>query len=196
MTTAFRGQRPLAPTRQRLQTNHCTNQVRWTQEDDQLLLRLVPEQPTPNWTLILGHFPEKTSQQVIERWERVIDPSLIKGSWTREEDETIIEFVRTHGSRDWSQLSELLPGRIGKQCRERWTNNLDPALSHAPWTQNEDAVLTELHKRFGNAWVQIAQLMPGRSDNTVKNRWHLIVRKSDRIGNKLLGSAKVREKGQ
>jgi hypothetical protein len=49
----------------------------------------------------------------------VLNPSLTKGSWTREEDQIIIDFVKENGSKRWQKVSTLLPGRIGKQCRER-----------------------------------------------------------------------------
>jgi hypothetical protein len=172
MTESPVPQSPLAPTRQRFQTNKCTKRVRWTKEEDARLSRLLTPDTPPNWTEIFSHFPGKSPQQVTERWEKVLDPNLVKGSWRREEDATIIEFVRTHGCGDWSKLSELLPGRIGKQCRERWRNHLDPTLTHTPWTPQEDATLIELHRRHGNAWVRIAECMPGRSDNAVKNRWN------------------------
>jgi hypothetical protein len=36
-----------------------------------------------------------------------------------QEDDCIIEFVKTHGCKRWSLIARSLPGRIGKQCRER-----------------------------------------------------------------------------
>jgi hypothetical protein len=102
----------------------------------------------------------------------VLDPSLLKGSWTRTEDEAIIKFVAQNGTKSWAKLSELLPGRIGKQCRERWFNALDPSLNRGPWTPQEDRILMQLHQRFGNRWAKIGGLMPTRSQNALKNRWH------------------------
>ena len=43
-----------------------------------------------------------------------------KGPWSAEEDATIISLVAKYGARKWSLVAANLPGRIGKQCRERW----------------------------------------------------------------------------
>lgn len=36
-----------------------------------------------------------------------------------QEDEAIIHLVNKYGAKKWSLIAEALPGRIGKQCRER-----------------------------------------------------------------------------
>ena len=39
--------------------------------------------------------------------------------WTTEEDEKMISLVAKYGTRRWSVVGDHLPGRNGKQCRER-----------------------------------------------------------------------------
>jgi hypothetical protein len=51
--------------------------------------------------------------------KKVLNPELVKGPWTAEEDAKVIDLVNTHGAKKWSLISSCLPGRIGKQCRER-----------------------------------------------------------------------------
>ena len=168
---------PIAPTRNRSRTNGPSRNQKWTPEEDALLAKIVQGSESVNWKAAEAQFPGKTSQQIFERWTKVLDPTLLKGSWTREEDEMIITFVRTYGCRSWTKLAKMLPGRIGKQCRERWMSHLNPDISRGPWTPAEDYQLLVLHEQFGNSWSKIAALMPTRADNMIKNRWYSTISK-------------------
>lgn len=87
--------------------------------------------------------------QCLHRWQKVLDPALCKGPWTPEaraaaavaagrgragwrqrltpprpppppqEDVKILAFVKQYGVKSWAKIAGQLPGRIGKQCRER-----------------------------------------------------------------------------
>jgi myb proto-oncogene protein len=44
---------------------------------------------------------------------------MIKGPWTEDEDAKLKMLVEKQGASNWSEIATHLPGRIGKQCRER-----------------------------------------------------------------------------
>jgi len=46
-------------------------------------------------------------------WQ-VLQPGLVKGPWTKEEDQIITDCIEA-GVTKWSEIAERIPGRIGKQ---------------------------------------------------------------------------------
>lgn len=114
-----------------------------------------------------------------------------RSTWEEEEDRLLFDLVLQHGISSWTKIANHINRevhaevavRLGKHCRERWYNHLNPELnsnfhSEADWSRQEDLKLIKLQLDMGNCWSKIAKEMTGRTENNVKNRWHSLIRKT------------------
>lgn len=103
---------------------------------------------------------------------------LRRGPWTVDEDLTLMNYIANHGEGRWNSLARSAGlKRTGKSCRLRWLNYLRPDVRRGNITLEEQLLILELHSRWGNRWSKIAQHLPGRTDNEIKNYWRTRVQK-------------------
>ena len=143
----------------------------WTKVESEQLEKLVLKHNGKNWKEIARHFVNRDAAQCHRHWTLVLHPSVGRGCWTTEEDNKLLELVKKYGPK-WTLLAEHIPNRTRKRCRERYINYLDPNLIHGEWTAKEDKILLTKQEELGNQWTKISESLPGRSVNSIKNRYH------------------------
>uniref|UniRef100_A0A453JYL8 Uncharacterized protein n=1 Tax=Aegilops tauschii subsp. strangulata TaxID=200361 RepID=A0A453JYL8_AEGTS len=112
------------------------------------------------------------------RHEEEAAEEIRRGPWTVEEDLTLVNYIADHGDGRWNSLARAAGlKRTGKSCRLRWLNYLRPDVKRGNFTADEQLLILDLHSRWGNRWSKIAQHLPGRTDNEIKNYWRTRVQK-------------------
>ncbi|PGH16051.1 hypothetical protein AJ79_02031 [Helicocarpus griseus UAMH5409] len=99
-------------------------------------------------------------------------PVQRRGPWVPEEDQTLLQLVRSQGPNNWVRISQHMQYRSPKQCRERFHQNLKPTLNHEPISAEEGMMIERMVHEMGKRWAEIARRLGNRSDNAVKNWWN------------------------
>ena len=144
--------------------------VNWTKEEDEILIQKTIEHNYKNWSAVASFIPGRTAIQCSARYKR-IQPGLIKGAWTPEEDQELLRLYKYYG-KNWSNISRSMPQRTGKQIRDRFLNALDDNLKKEKFSDDEDRKVLKWYKVYGNSWSKIAKKIKGRTGDMVKNRFY------------------------
>jgi myb proto-oncogene protein len=95
-----------------------------------------------------------------------------KHFFTTSEDILLLEIMQNQSFISWEDVAEKIPERSQKQCRDRWLNYLAPWIKKEDWTKEEDDIIIQNVQQNGTKWSKLTKLIPGRTDNGIKNRWY------------------------
>ncbi|TYH98359.1 hypothetical protein ES332_A12G304700v1 [Gossypium tomentosum] len=150
------------------------NRNPWTAEEDKNILLIVQEMGIDNWfDIAVSLGSNRTPFQCLARYQRSLNPCILKREWTEEEDDQLRIAVEVFGESDWQSVASTLKGRTGTQCSNRWKKSLHPTRQRVGrWTRDEDKCLKVAVLLFGpKNWRKIAEVVPGRTQVQCRERW-------------------------
>ena len=93
----------------------------WTPEEDERLITGIQLHGYDNWPMVANYVGGgRTRSQCSQRWHRVLDPKIAKCNWSREEEEKLIEAIKSYGTKSWTRISSEMGNRSDVQCRFRY----------------------------------------------------------------------------
>uniref|UniRef100_A0A182RFZ0 snRNA-activating protein complex subunit 4 n=1 Tax=Anopheles funestus TaxID=62324 RepID=A0A182RFZ0_ANOFN len=176
----------------------------WTQEEDDLLLRLVNENRIGNhiiWNKIVERMPYRNKVQVYHRYKYTLLRPLRGAKFTAEEDCVITAYVQQFGDDFKFFPEDLLPGRTTKQIRARYMNTLRFVNTHVGWSLDEDkrlmSYIAEHLTEEGPgkiSWAECSKHLGNHSRLSCRTRYYTIEKFLERNPNATLESVPRREK--
>jgi hypothetical protein len=155
-----------------------------TLEEEAKLIAAVAKRGK-DWVAVAALVPGRTNSQCCATWTDRVDPTTSKGKkkitgrWTVEEIQKLVADAVKRCGKDWVAVAALVPGRRNSQCCSTWTFRVDPNVDRThggtgKWQQKEDAKLIDAVKKFGNDWVAVVTLVPGRTNEQCARRWSVV----------------------
>ena len=152
---------------------HITS--KWTNNEYTSLIDLV-QNNGEDWQTISNTIKNKTPFQCMQKFKNS-QRSAKKGNWLKKEDTILLTWVKKYGATKWTECSKLIKGRCGKQCRERWVNILNPKVKKGNWSSEEQNNIFNNLSVFFTSWSSMSKLLPGRTENSIKNYFYSSVRR-------------------
>ncbi|GAB2269943.1 hypothetical protein Dimus_004861 [Dionaea muscipula] len=156
----------------------------WTTLDDKKLLRTVEQKGIHNWIdIAVSLQTNRTPFQCLARYQRSLNASIIKSSWTADEDDLLRSAVDDFGESNWQAVASAMEGRTGTQCSNRWKKAIHPTIEKkGHWARDEDMRMKIGMAIIGPKWHKIAKFVPGRTQAQCRDRWVNILDPSVKTG--------------
>jgi len=162
----------------RINTKRDSVHGKWTEEEDEKLRCIIDASKIAEfipWSKVASHFPNRTHHQIYNRWVNCLNPKIIKGRFSPQEDLLIVSGIEVFGV-TFKELASLLNNRTSSQIRERYERHLLPKTAKTgTWSLNEDENLVSLVEKYGEGkWVTISKELKTRSRTQCRQRYGFI----------------------
>mmetsp|Transcript_17353 Transcript_17353/g.22860 ORF Transcript_17353/g.22860 Transcript_17353/m.22860 type:complete len:464 (+) Transcript_17353:274-1665(+) len=178
-----------------------TRKDSWTKEEERRLLILVIKYKEHHWEQIAMELnsPGKGPLQCLRHYQRSLNPRITRKEWTAKEELKLMELVEIYGKK-WTRVAAEMDGRKSEQCRQRWrilsqyesiTKNGSPKNARGAkrgregitkWTADEERRLCLAVRACGTKWIEVAQFLPGRTDQQCREKWIYVLNPDQKKG--------------
>jgi myb proto-oncogene protein len=156
-------------------TKEVSKRIRWTKEEDNLLIKIVNNNPKRCWKTISSFFENKSKKQCFSRFKRLL-PEPCRDIWTPEEDDKIVNLVAVYG-KCWTEISKHFTLKSSRRIRSRYLNVLDRNLNRSKFSEEEDKLIASLYIKYGPRWAYICKFFTMRTPDMIKNRFYSHIKK-------------------
>lgn len=159
----------------------------WTPDEDLAIINWVKLNGPAKWSLLQRtHLPHRCGKQLRERWVNILSPSIqIHGASTVESMlNKNINGQNDEESQNFEKIKKKNHLNINSNNKKKVNKDLissSQPISNSQWTQEDDDLIYQLFQLYGPKWKKIASMFNGRSENSIKNRWHSIKNQKSRI---------------
>lgn len=95
----------------------------WSVQEDKLLTEWVNKNGPRKWNQCCEYIHGRSGKQCREHWNNCLNPGLIKGEWTAEEDFLIMHFYQKYNG-SWKKIVNLFNGRTENSIKNRFFSQL------------------------------------------------------------------------
>jgi hypothetical protein len=95
-----------------------SSRKKWNRNEDISLIELT-ERLGFKWELLVNSFPNRTAEELRDRYEKKLDPRLKRCKFEKEEDELIIKLYEEYGSQ-WNEIAKYFKDRSSSMIKNRF----------------------------------------------------------------------------
>lgn len=145
---------------------------RWTEEESDLLERLVMKYGEENMATVANLMATRTKRQCLERWRWQL-ANIKKGRFSSEEDRLILDAVKKYGE-NFAVICKVTGiERTPRHVSQHYNTILNPSIDRSPWTEEEEEkVYSTCVKNSNNMLKTREELGSKRAIRDMWNHFH------------------------